>query len=139
MKNKLVWMLFKKVLKLSICVVVVLNTLNIVDFLTQHGRLTILLIFPIFIVSFVSAMEAIINIIHYISCRIHNGPDCELEDVFTADLVFFLTPSNTGTNEDMFRPDGSLTYQGKVRVNSVLHQRDMYNRSSTHKYYDDKK
>lgn len=140
MNNNHACQFFKKILKLSICVGLIANKTKVFDFLTTHSRVAIAIIFPMSAVILIMAIEAMINIIHYIHVLIFVDPDSELEDVFTANLRFFLPSGHTSTTEeDMFRPDGSLTYQGKVRMNSMLHQRDMYNRSSTHKYYDDRK
>ena len=138
MNNIFVRKMFKKLLKLVICTGVLIKIEEVYDFLRNHGRLTFLLIFPIIIFSASSIYECIVNIFHYISVKLNNRPDSDLEDVFTVNLTFFISGSGE-SNNDMFRPDGSLTHKGKVQVNSILHQRDMYNRSSTHRYYDDKK
>lgn len=138
MNNIFARKMFKKLLKLVICTCILIKIEDVYDFLINHGRLTFILIFPITMFSALSIYECIVNIFHYISVKLNNRPDSDLEDVFTVNLIFFMSGSGE-SNEGMFRPDGSLTYKGKVQVNSVLHQRDMYNRSSTHKYYDDRK
>ena len=139
MKGNFFKQLIKKIIKSIICIGMLYHRWDIIDFITKiHPALFAVIPIVLFVIGF-ALFEAVTNIFGYLMKALREGVNCTVNDWLTINFTFILDAlGGSPSNGDMFRPDGSLTFRGKNAVNDICHQRDMYNRTSTHRYLDKK-